>query len=191
MKNLFLLGLLFCACAPSISKIKSELAQRGADNNVCEGKYLEAPFIAQKEFSCGPASLAMVLNYYGCLISQEEIAKNFSSDQLLGSFSLDLIAEAKALGFSVEFGAGNLEKIKQSLEQNKPAIVFWNYLLEPLPARHFAVVVGYFETHNQTYLIIHSGAKPNQVFSQKNFLKLWARENNWMMTIKPDNPTCP
>jgi len=186
MKKVFWLTIFLFSCAPNFSQIKSELVQGNG-----QGKYLEVPFIAQEEFLCGPASLAMVLNYYGCSISQEEIAQNFSSDQLLGSFTLDLIAEAKALGFSVNFGAGNLERIKQSLENNQPIIVFWNYLLEPLPARHFAVVIGYYQDHNHNWIIVHSGDKPHQILSQEKFLKLWERENYWMMTIKPDNPICP
>jgi|YelNatPaOPRAMG01_1025707.scaffolds.fasta_scaffold203612_2 ABC-type bacteriocin/lantibiotic exporter with double-glycine peptidase domain len=177
--------LLFFSCAPSVNKIKSELAQ-----NPLQGKYLQVKFIPQKELYCGPASLAMLLNYYGCELTQDEIAERYFIAELGGMLNLDLIVAAKELGFEVEHGKGDWESLTRKIDSGDPVIVFWNYSIEPVPLRHFALAVGYFQSNDKEWLILHSGEKPDRIMSRAQFERLWAQEGNWMMSVKPSEQIC-
>jgi len=180
-----LLIILICSCSPSFQKIKSELAQ-----NPASGKYLDVPFIAQQDLYCGPATLAMAANFYGCALSQDEIAQKYFDPDVGGLFTLDMIAAAKELGFEVEHGSGAWEQLKKDIDRGEPVIVFWNYLPEPLPGRHFAVAIGYFSDKDREWLVVHSGKKQNQVMARKKFEDFWRIEDRWMMTIKPGPNAC-
>jgi len=173
------------SCAPPLDKIQSRVSR-----NPGAGRYLSVPFIAQEEFYCGPASLAMAVDYYGCSISQDEIASRYFKAEVGGLFTVDMIAAARDLGFEVGQGAGTWDLLKQSISEGDPVIIFWNWTAEPLPLRHFAVAVGYYSPGPKDWVIVHSGSHQNQVMSRKQFERLWFWEDNWMMTIKPGSQPC-
>jgi len=166
------------SCAPSWEKIQPELKAHPE-----QGKYLEVKFIPSPDFLCGASSLAMLFSYYGKEVTLEEIAEKYFSPQAGGMFTLDLIACAREYGFEPKPEPGNLKKLKQALNQNKPVIVFFNYLPEPFPARHFALVVGYYQKDDKCWLILHSGRTQNQLLPCPKFTRLWKRTNYWMMSI--------
>jgi len=177
-KWLFAIAVLACSCTPPLDKIKSELA-----SNPTSGHYLQVPFISQQELYCGPASLAMVANYYGVKVSQDEIAARYFQAEAGGLFTVDMIAAAKELGFKPEHGPGNWEQITNRLRNGNPVIVFFSLTVEPFPTRHFAVAIGYLDSANRQYLILHSGSKPDQVIPRPKFERMWSQEDSWMMTF--------
>jgi ABC-type bacteriocin/lantibiotic exporter with double-glycine peptidase domain len=180
-----IIALLISSCAPSLHTIQSRIAREPA-----RGRLLSVPFIAQEEFYCGPASLAMAINYYGCSITQDEIAARYFKNEVGGLFTVDMIAAARDLGFEPGQGAGTWEMLKQAISEGDPVIVFWNWAAEPLPLRHFAVVVGYYSTGQKDWVIVHSGSHQNLVISRGRFERLWFWEDNWMMTIEPGLEAC-
>lgn len=184
-KIIFVFLFLFCGCVPSADKLKSEIKQ-----NPAQGRYLEVAFIPQKTHYCGPASLAMLLNYYGCNLTQEEIAQRYFLLKLGGFLNLDLIVASKELGFEVEHGPSTWDDLREKIKQGDPVLVFWNYAPEPLPFRHFALVIGYFQKGTKEWVIVHSGKKAEQVMNRWEFERLWKQEGNWMMTVKPGKEIC-
>ncbi len=176
----------FLSCAPSVEKIQAELKIHPE-----WGKYLQVKFIPSKDFLCGASSLAMLFSYYGKKVSVEEIAEKYFSARAGGLFTVDLIACAREYGFEPKAESGGWEKLKKALDEEKPVIVFYNQLPEPLPARHFALVVGYYQKDGNIWLILHSGKKPNQLISKKKLERMWKRTDFWMMTIQPSSNKSP
>ncbi len=70
--------------------------------NTMKRKILNVPKIKQLPFHCGPASLSMILAYYGRNIDQKEIAPMADFDPEDGVFPPRLAECARDLGYMVE-----------------------------------------------------------------------------------------
>ncbi|MEI9966473.1 MAG: cysteine peptidase family C39 domain-containing protein [Candidatus Moraniibacteriota bacterium] len=104
---------------------------------------------------CGPASLKIVLGYYGLDVSEEELAQKTGATKDLGTTAENLKRAAEAFGFQVEIHDNcELQDIEKWLEKKVPIIVDWftagrsDY--EPDIASvdgHYSVVSGIDDTH--------------------------------------------
>ena len=56
---------------------------------------LDVPFIAQQPNYCGPAALAMLANFYGHPVTQDEIARSIYLPGIRGTLTSDLVAYAQ------------------------------------------------------------------------------------------------
>lgn len=144
----------------------------------------DVPFFPQSEYECGPAALASVLNYYGCRITPDEIAKTIYRKRLRGTLSMDLLLFAQGMGVFVRAYRGDLTDLKEQISKNRPLIVFQDVGYPLLPIRHFSVVIGYDETKG--ILILHSGKRTNKAIPYKGFLRSWAKMDNWTLLILPN-----
>ena len=76
--------------------------------------------------TCGPASLRMVLDYYGIKKIEKELARLAHTTRHHGTEAKDLVKAAKALGldgFVKNFC--EIKDIKKYLDKNIPVIVTW------------------------------------------------------------------
>jgi ABC-type bacteriocin/lantibiotic exporter with double-glycine peptidase domain len=149
------------------------------------GKILEVPFISQKRFQCGPASVAMALQYHGAEADPDRIAKRFETEAVAGTFTVDLLIAANDAGMEAHWIEGDIKALKKEIDRGRPAVVFLNLAVNPLPARHFAVAVGYLTHNGKDYVILHSGQTSWLMAPEKKFMKQWKRTGNMMMTIRP------
>ena len=150
------------------------------------GKLIEVPFIAQERDQCGPASLAMILGHHGIEADPNEIYKKFETKAVAGVFTLDLLIAATEAGVKARWVEGEIEDLNKEIDQARPVIVFLNLLPNPLPARHFAVALGYIHHRGRDHIVIHSGPDPYLMVPEKKFKRQWKRTGNLMMTIKPE-----
>src|SRR3990167_4166785 len=75
---------------------------------------------------CGPASLKIVMDYYGVNKSEKELAELTKPVPGLGVDDKSIADAAKALGFKVEIqNKSNFEDIEKWLEKGVPVIVDW------------------------------------------------------------------
>lgn len=139
------------------------------------------PYKYQNENNwCGPASLAMVLSYWGVYVSQETIADSvINLDNLTKCENLAKYAEN--FGFNTSDGTTTIEELKENVSNGYPIIV----LQRDFPVNHFRVVVGYNEeniiTHNPLYVRNYSvylndyPDYPTQYYHipYDNFVDLW------------------
>lgn len=101
----------------------------------------------QKPGFCGPASLKIILDYYGLEKTEEELVNLAGSTAAHGTSSEDLIRTAKKLGFSAfQTDCATYTDMKQWLRQKIPVIVDWFSQDDG----HYSVVVGLDE--NNIYL---------------------------------------
>lgn len=98
---------------------------------------------------CGPASLKIVLVYYGVEKSEQELAQLCGTDEDLGTDDQGLKRAAEQLGFTVEIkNESTFEDIEAWLEKGVPVIVNWftrgrtDYDDSAVSDGHYSVVTG-------------------------------------------------
>lgn len=104
---------------------------------------------------CGPASLKMVLRYYGIDRSEAELAQLMGTDAHFGTGAKSLKTEAEKLGLKAEIKDGcTFSDIEKWLDDEVPVIVNWftsgrNDYPEDIsaPDGHYAVVCGLDDAH--------------------------------------------
>lgn len=111
---------------------------------------LDVPAIEQSfGYCCGPASLAMVLNYYGSDVTQSHINSTIQA-QYAGCTIRELKKRAEDLGFEAEAWRMTLDELIENLDKGNPVIVNTHYSLNEL-AGHFRVAVGHREDERILY----------------------------------------
>ncbi|TSC83912.1 MAG: putative fusion protein (N:peptidase-C:desuccinylase) [Parcubacteria group bacterium Gr01-1014_13] len=96
------------------------------------------PFRQSSGF-CGPASLKMVLEYFGIKKSEKELAKLSNAHPHHGTSAKNLVLTAKKLGlkgFYKDFSS--IKEIKKYLDKKIPVIVDWFSHDDG----HYSVVIG-------------------------------------------------
>ena len=167
-----------CA-SPSLDTVRADVAAG-------HGHLITAvPFIPQEEYQCGPASLAMVLQYYGAAVGQDEIARELYLPSVRGALNLDLEFYARRRGFSARSFAGTLERVRDELRRGHPLIVFQDLGFAVYPVPHFAVLVGYDDRAQA--VVLHSGTTPYRLVSYAEFERTWARRRAWTLLITPSS----
>lgn len=98
---------------------------------------------------CGPASLKMVMDYFGKDVSEEEVAEKCGRDPELGTDDLSIKSAAEEYGFRVEVQNNSTYKDLESwLAKGVPVIVNWftrgrrDYGDSQVPDGHYSVVIG-------------------------------------------------
>lgn len=144
------------------------------------------PFVAQEAYQCGPASLAMVLRYWGAEADATEIGRELYLPSARGVLNLELEFHARRRGFRTEAFHGSLERVKDELRRGRPLIVFQDLGVGPVSIPHFAVLVGYDDRAG--VVVLHSGATPFRVVSVADFLRSWEARRGWTLLISPPGP---
>lgn len=126
---------------------------------------------------CGPASLKMVLAYYGIEKSEQELAQLASTDPDLGTSAEGIKKAAERLGFTVEIkNNSTFEDIQAWLDKKVPVIVNWftrgriDYPESEVPDGHLSVVVGLDDEY--IYLQDPEMGKLRQI-ARDDFMKVW------------------
>jgi len=143
----------------------------------------DVPFFPQSKYQCAPASLASVLNYYGCRVTPGEISKAIYRKRLRGTLSIDLILFAQKMEFNARAYRGDLTDLKNHIAKDRPLIVFQDLGYPLLTIRHFSVVIGYDDAEG--ILILHSGKRINKVIPYERFLRSWREMDYWTLLILP------
>ncbi len=138
---------------------------------------LEVPFIAQKPNYCGPAALAMIANYYGHPVTQDEIAGSIYLPEIRGTLTADLAGYAQRFGLWTRPYRSTRADLHQKLSAGIPMIV-----LGKLGNRyHYFVVLDYRDGE----LLVHSDTRPNLRLREDDFLRWWNRADRWTLLVCP------
>jgi ABC-type bacteriocin/lantibiotic exporter with double-glycine peptidase domain len=140
----------------------------------------DVPFYSQESYQCGPASLAMVMNYLKVMVKPEEIADDIYSKSARGTLNLDMLLYAQRKGLSPLQYKGNLSDIHKNIADGNPLIVLVDYGFSFYEASHFMVIVGY----NEYGIIVNSGRMKEHFISEKEFLKAWEKTNYWTLLVR-------
>lgn len=165
------------------------------------------PFIAQDEHACGPASLAMVLRYYGNSDKHGNLHKhgNLQKDGRLqkdghrqtqqdlkpllllperqGTLQIELMSAARQEGFLALAGPTRLESLLDDVAAGFPVIVLQNLRFTFWPQWHYAVVVGYDQ--REGVVLLRSGQHRLIEVPFNTFINTWQRADMWALRITP------
>lgn len=169
-KVLPLLLLVFSyACGNSVYYGSSQATCKYVDiETIPESIYLDVTYIKQQPNYCGPASLSMLMSYYGYYVDQETLGSDIVGDSGVSSF--DLIAKAKEYMFNGGVIECSLSGVLSILAEGKPVIA--RISNNAGTGGHFVVLTGYDKVANLIYL-----NDPDQPYrryaSIEEFERLW------------------
>jgi ABC-type bacteriocin/lantibiotic exporter with double-glycine peptidase domain len=143
------------------------------------------PFFAQKEYECGPAALAMVMNAAGVAITPDELVGHVYLPARKGSLQVEMLAATRKQGLLAYPLQPALKDLLQEVAAGHPVLVFQNVSLPVYPVWHYAVVIAYDLERNT--ITLHSGETERLEMSLFTFERVWARGHYWaMLALKPE-----
>ncbi|MGH1536937.1 MAG: PA2778 family cysteine peptidase [Gammaproteobacteria bacterium] len=173
------LGSISACVAPQSKQLTLEqpndLPSKAYINNV--------PFYPQKQFHCGPSTLAMAMNFYGQSLSPQELAKDVFTPGRKGSFQSEMKAAVRKRGMLAYELTPELVFLLAEVSVGHPVIILQNKSIKYYPIWHYALVIGYDLNKKQIYL--HSGENKNYAVSISVFEFTWKRSNHWAMAVLP------
>lgn len=137
---------------------------------------------------CGPASLKMVLDYYGISKTEDELAPLMGWDRDLGVSDQGIKKAAESFGFKVEIqNESSFDDIEKWLDKKVPVIVDWftrgrqDYTEADVPDGHYSVVVGV----DDEYIYLQDPEIGHErKIEKEDFMLVWFDFSG--ETIKPD-----
>ncbi len=142
----------------------------------------EVPFIEQSKNYCGPASVAMVMNWAGHPITADEVATQIFTPGKKGSLQEDILGASRRQGM-LAIGIHGLPSLLNEIAAGHPVIVLENLLASWYPQWHYAVAIGYDLKKRE--LLLHSGSKAYKVQSLDKFEESWSLADYWGVVILP------
>lgn len=166
--------------------------------NMPEEYYLKVPHHYQaKNYTCGPAALEMVFDYYGADIPEAEIADVARTAYPSGTYAFDMVRAAHFSDLSTSVGNEMLGSINgytarklgyaalehrfMTIDQLKFSISL-GYPIIVLTTWHFRVAVGYSPTHI-TFQDSAYGRMYNMTYAL--FDTDWDYSNHWALLVTP------
>jgi tetratricopeptide (TPR) repeat protein len=140
------------------------------------------PFYAQSQYQCGPASLAMTLQWAGAAVNPEQLVSAVYTPGRKGSLQSGLIAAARRHG-KLAYPFKGLACLLREVAAGRPVIVLQNLGLKWFPRWHYAVVVGY--DLDQHVVVLHTGTRAWRRVGLKTFAHTWKRADDWGLLVLP------
>jgi hypothetical protein len=140
------------------------------------------PFYPQKEYQCGPASMAMALTWSGRPIHPDALTSQVFTPSLKGSLPPAMVAATRRHG-RVAYPVSGPNALLKEVAAGYPVIVLQNLGFSWIPRWHYAVVIGY--DLNAGEITLHSGVTRRKKTSLKAFENTWARSDYWGLAILP------
>jgi tetratricopeptide (TPR) repeat protein len=169
-------GCLFAGCA---GLKKWEMLQK-AGNLPPRFELKAVPFFPQNAYQCGPAALAMTLNWSGLPIFPEDLTDEVFTPARKGSLQTALISAARRHG-RIAYKSTGMNVIFSEVAAGHPVIILQNLGFSWYPVWHYSVVVGYDLPEKN--VILRSGTTSRKTMSSRVFENTWARSNYWGLLI--------
>ncbi len=153
------------------------------DDLPAQHELTEVPFFPQEKYQCGPAALAMAINWSGLPLQPEDLVDEVYTPSRKGSLQVAVIAATRRHG-RLAYEISDLESIFSEISEGYPIIILQNLGTSWLPVWHYAVVIGY-DTERKT-IILRSGTTARKIMSFGVFEKTWARSEYWgILVLQP------
>jgi hypothetical protein len=143
-------------------------------------KIAKVPFVEQSAGQCGPATLAMALQFDGQPISVDELVPQVFTPQMKGSLQGDLISAARRHGM-MAIEISGFSSLFTEVAAGHPVIVFENLGLSWAPTWHYALVHGY--DFKKKEIILHSGPDREKHERIRNFDRAWGLGQYWGLVV--------
>ena len=147
---------------------------------------LEAvPFFPQKDYQCGPASLATVMRYSGVSVTPEELVPQVYLPNRAGSLQVEMMAAVRRHGLVAWQLAPHFDDLLREVQAGTPVIVMQDYGVWPVSYWHYAVVVGF--DRESAKAVLRSGEKRRLEIPFAVLEYTWKESSYWaMVAVPPD-----
>jgi len=145
----------------------------------------DVPFFSQETYQCGPASLAMAMDYWyrkmgkDDWITPERIATAIYSPSARGVLGIDLEMFARSHGFEALHYTGSMADLREKVDKGVPLIILVDYGFSVYEANHFMVVKG----STAGGVVVNSGRNENQAISEGELGKIWKKTDYWTLAV--------
>lgn len=130
-------------------------------------RILKVPVYRQSPAHCGPASLQMILDFYGREESEYSIARRAKTTMEKGTSPSNLASAAKHFGLVGNWMSyGTVRDLKKYVDAGVPVIVNWFSVNEG----HYSVVVG---VDDNKIVIADPETATKRKFSHDDFTRIW------------------
>jgi tetratricopeptide (TPR) repeat protein len=145
---------------------------------------------------CGPACLAMILNYWDETrsFSQRKITDEIYDSEIQATFNSELVLYPRTHGFESYSFQGSLRTLKDVVGKDIPVIVLTK-AIKQIAKGHYRVVVGFDEDEDQ--IIFHDPYFGGRMaMTSKDFMRVWElgkgrNQSRWMMAVVPGQTPFP
>jgi hypothetical protein len=165
-------------CAAPTAGLHASLPDRFPPQHVIAA----VPFAAQRGDQCGPAALAMALQYSGVAVTAAELRTAVYTPGRKGSLQSGMITATRRhdrLAYPIQ----GLKALLREVAAGNPVIVLQNLGLKWIPRWHYAVVIG-FDLQARS-ITLHSGEQPARRVALKTFHYTWRRSDFWGLLVLP------
>lgn len=165
-----------CASTPSLApELRRQLPPRVQLDDV--------PFHGQRDYQCGPASLAMVFQAAGRGATVDALIPQVFLPGREGSVQPEMLATVRRHGLIPFRLPGRYGALLAELAAGHPAVVMQNLALPAWPVWHYAVAIGYDRAAET--LTLHTGMTPRREVDAGRFDATWARSGRWAFVALP------
>jgi len=140
------------------------------------------PFYVQQDHYCGPAAMAMALEWTGVNITPQELVPEIFTPSRQGSLQSALIAAARRHN-RLAYPIKGRKALLTELSAGHPLIVLQNLGLRCIPRWHYAVSIGYDMA--KEVVILHSGEEAGRHVDWALFVRTWRRADYWGLVVLP------
>lgn len=184
LASLLAAPLLLSGCAlivPQTDSLRThwpdDLAQRAELDSV--------PFFPQKDYQCGPASLATLMAHSGVSVVPDDLVAKVYLPSRGGSLQVEMLAAARSHGLVSWKLAPKFDDVLREVEAGTPVIVMQDYGLWPISYWHYAVVVGFDRGAGKAVLRSGEKRRLEMPFAVLEFT--WKESAYWaMVAVPPD-----
>ncbi len=144
---------------------------------------IDVPFIKQTDHHCGPASLAMIANYYGHPVRAEQVADLVFIPTKKGSLQVEMQAAARSLGFVAFSMNMDASSLRAEIIAERPVMILQNLAFSIYPVWHYSVVTGV--SPDNEYFLLHSGRHKYYRSDWTTLENTWRRGQYWALVVLP------
>ena len=142
----------------------------------------QVPFHPQVEYQCGPAALAMAMNFSGSRISPDALVPEVWLPSRKGSLQVEMLATPRRHGLVSYRLEPRYADLLREVAAGHPVVVLQDVGML-LPEWHYAVVNGFDYETGTIYL--RSGLQMRQQMPFSYFERTWLAGNYWAMVVLP------
>ncbi len=143
---------------------------------------LAVPIVVQSREHCGPASLEMVMRFYGAGDTAIREADRAYDPQLRGALITDLAAAARRAGFAAEMGTLTSDSLVALLQAGVPPIVLYQAGPAPLTTPHYGVLRGWNPARG-TFTLNMGEARP-RTMRREEFERRWRTAGSQALLVR-------
>jgi len=147
-----------------------------------QAELAQVPFFPQDDYQCGPAALAMAMQFAGARVLPQALVDEVWLPSRKGSLQLEMLAAPRRHGLVSYRIEPSYADLLREVAAGHPVVVLQDVGML-LPEWHYAVVNGFDYASGTIYL--RSGLQFRQEMPFSYFERTWLAGRYWAMVVTP------